>query len=40
MMTSSACSLADNRLTKNGEDMSGVMKLAEVLSSTKIEQLK
>jgi len=32
-------SLADNRLTKNGEDMSGVMKLAEVLSSTKIEQL-
>ena len=40
--TSSALfgSLENNMLTNNGEDMSGVHKLAEVLPQTKIEKLK
>jgi hypothetical protein len=36
----SACSLASNNLTNFGQDIRGVIKLAEVLSSTEIEQLK
>ena len=36
----SACSLADNSLTNYGEDMSAVIKLAEVIPSTQISSLK
>ena len=34
-----ACSLGRNNLTNNGEDMSGVLKLVEILPMTKIESL-
>ena len=34
-----ACSLADNNLTNNGKDMSGLLKLVEILPLTKIESL-
>ena len=33
------CSLAFNRLTNGGEDMSGVLKLAEALPQSKLESL-
>ena len=32
-------SLADNNLTNNGKDMSGLLKLVEILPLTKIESL-
>ena len=35
-----ACSLGSNNLTDYGEDMSGLLKLVEVLPLTKIESLK
>ena len=34
------CRLNGNNLTKDGEDMSGVLKLAEALPQTKIAELK
>ena len=34
------CSLANNNLTNDGEDMTGVLKLAEALPQTKITVLK
>ena len=34
------CSLANNNLTEYGQDMSGLLKLAEALPQTKIESLK
>ena len=34
-----ACSLAGNNLTNNGKDMSGLLKLVEILPLTKIESL-
>ena len=33
-------SLADNNLTNRGKDMSGVLKLAEALPQSKLENLK
>ena len=34
------CSLAETNLTNDGEDMSGVLKLAEALPQTTIAELK
>ena len=34
-----ACSLGDNNLTNGGNDMSGLLKLVEILPLTKIESL-
>ena len=34
-----ACGLAGNNLTNNGKDMSGLLKLVEILPLTKIESL-
>ena len=34
------CSLAENMLTNRGQDMSGVLKLAEALPLSKVESLK
>ena len=34
-----ACSLGSNNLTDYGEDMSGLLKLVEILPLTKIENL-
>ena len=34
-----ACSLGDNSLTNYGKDMSGLLKLVEILPLTKIESL-
>ena len=37
---SAACSLGGNNLTNNGKDMSGLLKLVEILPQTKIESLE
>ena len=34
------CSLGSNNLTNNGKDMSGLLKLVEILPQTKIESLR
>ena len=34
-----ACSLGGNNLTNNGKDMSGLLKLVEILPLTKIKSL-